>query len=1117
MFWYRYQEAVISASRQPIRPWTYFCEFGFLLRIHPAKLAARMVAFRADFLSKGRPGGFNRSSSRESRALSSVFHLCTPTTKSFLATFMFQRHFQIRTAQKNLCRVGFLLGAISLAFLNTSSKAGDSYQAWRQIYNIADIAQNSQQQMTAIAMDSHGNVAVTGFEDKNGRIFYTAKYDGLDGHVIWEQTYNSGFGDNVPHAITCDSVGNVIVTGGSASSRNGHDQDVLTIKYDVLGNIVWTQIYDNATVHGEDQGLKVIVDSNDDVIVTAKSVGDSVGYDFFTIKYQAAFPGTAKWTGTRYNGSGNGDDVPAALAVDDSNNVYVTGTTKESGQQKYFYTAKYAAANGGLVWNRFYTGAEDSGATALTISKGPAFSVIVTGYTGNADGTTSIFTRSYDSAGTLQWSATPNIIQENLGDSFGFGGVGVVTDSLGNVIVTGTAVKNDIFDSKVYYTVKYTGGSGGGSVLWRAETQSLDNDDEAAAIAIGGDDNVVVTGFSRNPDEHDADFDTFKYSGVDGSTIWERRYTGVNKDGTGLDEHQQLEDGALDNFSAEEDDIPTGLAIDGLGNVAVGGTSKLPFLQLSVFHTRFATMKYDQFLVQTGDPITGTGVPNDAKVTSISSPAISDTATSSYRLPAHTAITAQVTAAAGKKKVTTILNQGSTAGTFLPAVQKQAAPDAAGNTSQALYKTFSDPLMASDGSYAFAAKLTGPKGTPSSAVWSTTFNVNHVLQRTLDAGSDLHNIVADVAAGTTLKSIVSTSMVDGQLLALLKVAGATKGEVLVCLTSATSGKLLLYTGKSITAGASDSTVKSFTVLTPPIGSAGDGRWQGTGKIVAKATLADKRTVILNVATATGVYTVDLVTGGDASIVTNGATWKAFGLPAIGGQGICYALQTTLSGASSSADTALVISIDGINFAKVAVEGQTIPGGGPAFASFFDPLVNDFGSMAFTATVKGQGVTGKNKTGLWYKTLLGNLTEIVRLGDTAPQPINQPTLPEATFSGFVSVALPDGGNSGPVFLAKLSGKGVNGKNNLGLYAWDSTNKLRELLRTGDVLESGDADTVSQDTNKTTPEAFRTVTKMTLLQAVKGDFGATRSYNSTGGVSLLIGLSDKTQALIDIGIP
>ena len=68
-----------------------------------------------------------------------------------------------------------------------------------------------------------------------------------------------------------------------------------------------------------------------------------------------------------YNGPGNGRDEPAAVAVDSAGNVIVTGTSYNANSAYGYYTAKYAAANGVLLWEKHFTppNAEFYGASAF--------------------------------------------------------------------------------------------------------------------------------------------------------------------------------------------------------------------------------------------------------------------------------------------------------------------------------------------------------------------------------------------------------------------------------------------------------------------------------------------------------------------------------------------------------------------------------------------------------------------------------------------------------------------------------------------------------------------------------------------------------------------------------
>ncbi|MEK7685481.1 MAG: hypothetical protein AAB466_08665, partial [Verrucomicrobiota bacterium] len=120
----------------------------------------------------------------------------------------------------------------------------------------------------------------------------------------------------------------------------------------------WVQRYSNVVSNSADQGFKVNVvrDAAGDIIVTGASDDRITGQDMLTIKYSGA-DGTVLWQ-HRYNGPANSDDQAQAVAVDGSGNVVVTGFSNNGApnQNADFYTAKYAAADGALLWEQRYNG-----------------------------------------------------------------------------------------------------------------------------------------------------------------------------------------------------------------------------------------------------------------------------------------------------------------------------------------------------------------------------------------------------------------------------------------------------------------------------------------------------------------------------------------------------------------------------------------------------------------------------------------------------------------------------------------------------------------------------------------------------------------------------------------
>jgi outer membrane protein assembly factor BamB len=112
--------------------------------------------------------------------------------------------------------------------------------------------------------------------------------------------------------------------------------------------------------------------------VTGSSYG-SGSYDYYTAKYAAA-DGALLWE-KRYNSPEDGFDWASAMAVDGSGNVVVTGYAYSGIAHDHdYYTAKYAAADGALLWERYYNGPASGVDYATGLALGPNGMVAVTGF-----------------------------------------------------------------------------------------------------------------------------------------------------------------------------------------------------------------------------------------------------------------------------------------------------------------------------------------------------------------------------------------------------------------------------------------------------------------------------------------------------------------------------------------------------------------------------------------------------------------------------------------------------------------------------------------------------------------------------------------------------------------
>ena len=244
-----------------------------------------------------------------------------------------------------------------------------------------------------IAVDSDEGVFITGSSQGgilSGVDCMTIKYYTYGGYV-WGRRNNEAVGN----AIAIDSRDFVVVTGyikrGIPPSN-----DYMTMKFTNDGGLVWTQYY-NGTGNGEDRPYAIVVDSYDNVIVTGESEGSGTNQDYATIKYNSN-NGGQQWA-SRYNDTGNGQDRAYAIVVDNAENVIVTGATQQPGSGSDYGTVKYNGANGNQQWVAFYNGTGNNEDRPYAIVVDNADEPIVTGSSRNGSvfGTEDYLTIKYGS------------------------------------------------------------------------------------------------------------------------------------------------------------------------------------------------------------------------------------------------------------------------------------------------------------------------------------------------------------------------------------------------------------------------------------------------------------------------------------------------------------------------------------------------------------------------------------------------------------------------------------------------------------------------------------------------------------------------------------------------
>ena len=401
-------------------------------------------------------------------------------------------------------------------------------QQWINNFNhIIGGLKTGEEKAYAITVDDAGFIYIAGFITS-----FDTKYDFVtakispDGNILWARVYNGGGNlSDKAYAITVDDLDNVYVTGFTTDINS--NINIITIKYNPDGDALWTRFYDG-TAHGEDKAYAIGIDESDNVFVAGSSQSSAYGLDYVLIKYNSS--GAQQWVKT-YDGTGHDMDVVTAMAVDNDGNPVVTGYSRNDTTQSSedIVTIKLNNTNGNFIWTHRFNGESDcpnmqDKAYAITVDR---FNyVYVTGFSvQTSNHGKDVVTICYNPNGGVKWWKTWNNNDHGNGDDIAFS---IAATDNNNVIVCGSTMR---YGHEDFVTLDYH--TNNGNLKWSDVYGSNDGNDIAYSLAASSSGNeVFVTGASQvNPPLDIFDLVTIKYKIANGDRLElaEFNNTGIDK------------------------------------------------------------------------------------------------------------------------------------------------------------------------------------------------------------------------------------------------------------------------------------------------------------------------------------------------------------------------------------------------------------------------------------------------------------------------------------------------------------------------------------------------------------------------------------------------------------
>lgn len=229
---------------------------------------------------------------------------------------------------------------------------------------------------TGIAIDNSSEfIYVTGINCTNVGDFFLLKYNANDGNLEDFETFIvdiSNGASTFSGDIAVDSLNNIYIVGTNESFDK---EDIILLKYNANLNYQWHKIWNNPLGNTEvEWGRSIAIDTKDKIYVTGFVMNETtLDTDVVLIKFNSS--GDVLWNKT-WDNCGKWDDGED-IAIDSSDNIYITGWETNASDIKNALLLKYDL-NGNLKWTKTWGGNNDDYGNGISVRSS---NIVITGKT----------------------------------------------------------------------------------------------------------------------------------------------------------------------------------------------------------------------------------------------------------------------------------------------------------------------------------------------------------------------------------------------------------------------------------------------------------------------------------------------------------------------------------------------------------------------------------------------------------------------------------------------------------------------------------------------------------------------------------------------------------------